>query len=117
MKPLAAKLVETFLPFNLFSTGDMFSEIMVTSTDRTTSPMLPLRRVKNLLVELYVATKRVTIPVRDQNECEYLCIDWSVWNVCGGDKNTTDMTNYIFRGQFTPPYSLLASTNFMRNHL
>lgn len=56
----AAKLlVEKMLPFNFFSSAEMFREMMGTASGGSTFPELSPRRVKHLITELYVATKKV----------------------------------------------------------
>ena len=56
----AKLVVEKLLPFSFFSSGDMFSEIMATASEgQTTFPAMPPRRVKHVITELYVATKKV----------------------------------------------------------
>ena len=57
----AKQVVEKLLPFNFFSEGEMFREMMATHAGNTTYPDLPPRRVKHLLVEMYCATKKVNV--------------------------------------------------------
>ena len=57
----AKQVVEKLLPFNFFSEGEMFREMMATHAGNTTYPELPPRRVKHLLVEMYCATKKVNV--------------------------------------------------------
>ncbi|CAB1099071.1 unnamed protein product [Ectocarpus sp. CCAP 1310/34] len=58
----AAKLVvEKMLPFSFFSSGGTFKEMMATATGTSSYPTLPPRRVKHLITELYVATKKVVV--------------------------------------------------------
>ncbi|CAM9505990.1 unnamed protein product [Ectocarpus sp. 8 AP-2014] len=60
---LAAKwIVEKFLPFDFFSTGTTWQELVGSLTAHTTPfPALPSWRMKHLLVELYVATKQAVL--------------------------------------------------------
>lgn len=59
---LAARmLVEKLLPFSFFSSGTTWKELIATavSADDTPFPALTSRRIKHLLVEMFVATKKV----------------------------------------------------------
>ncbi|CAM9669476.1 unnamed protein product, partial [Ectocarpus fasciculatus] len=60
---LAVKwLVEMFLPFDMFSAGTMWKELVGALNAYTTPfPELPPPRVKHLLIELYVATKQAVL--------------------------------------------------------
>lgn len=54
-------VVDKFLPFNFFSSGTTWQELAGLLTAKTTPfPALSSRRVKHLLVEMYVATKKVS---------------------------------------------------------
>lgn len=59
---MAAKMIiEKFLPFNHFSSGVMWEEMAGTLTAHGLPfPTLPPRRIKHLIVELYLATKQVS---------------------------------------------------------
>lgn len=58
---LCAKMVvDKFLPFSFFS-GNSWKDVMGLETaDDTPYPALPSRRIKHLLVEMFVATKKVS---------------------------------------------------------
>ena len=58
---MAAKMVvEKFLPFTFFSSGTAWTELVgVLTSGNTLFPVLPARRVKHIIVEMYVATKKV----------------------------------------------------------
>ena len=58
---MAAKMiVEKVLPFTFFSSGTAWTELVgVLTSGNTPFPALPARRVKYLIVEMYVATKKV----------------------------------------------------------
>lgn len=52
--------VEMFLPFSHFAASSMWDEMVgVMAGNGPTFPALPARKVKRLLVELYIATKKV----------------------------------------------------------
>ena len=63
---LAARMVvQKFLPFNFFSSGTTWQELIGTVTAKDTPfPPLTSRRVKHLLVEMFVATKKVSVGLR-----------------------------------------------------
>ena len=53
-------IVEKFLPFTFFSSSTAWTELVgVLTSGNTPFPALPARRVKHLIVEMYVATKKV----------------------------------------------------------
>jgi hypothetical protein len=53
-------VVDKFLPFSFFS-GNSWKDVMGLETaDDTPYPALPSRRIKHLLVEMFVATKKVS---------------------------------------------------------
>ena len=58
---MAAKMiVEKFLPFNFSSSSTAWTELVgVLTSGNTPFLALPARRVKHLIVEMYVATKKV----------------------------------------------------------
>ena len=58
---IAAKMiVEKFLPFTFFSSCTAWTEMIgVLTPGNPAFPALPARRVKHLIVEMYVATKKV----------------------------------------------------------
>ena len=58
---MAAKMVvEKFLPFTFFSSSTAGTEVVgVLTSGNTAFSALPARRVKHLIVEMYVATKKV----------------------------------------------------------
>ena len=58
---MAAKMiVDKFLPFIFFSSGTAWTELVgVLTSGNTPLPALPARRVKHLIVEMYVATKKL----------------------------------------------------------
>lgn len=58
---MAAKyVVEMFLPFSHFAASSMWDEMAVVMTGNGPKyPGLPARKIKHLIVELYVATKKV----------------------------------------------------------
>jgi len=54
-------IVEKFLPFTFFSSSTAWTELVgVLTSGNTPFPALPARRVKHLIVEMYVATKKVS---------------------------------------------------------
>lgn len=54
-------VVEKFLPFSFFSSGKSWRRtIGYEASGDTPYPKLPSKRVKHLLVEMYVATKKVS---------------------------------------------------------
>ena len=56
----AKMIVEKFLPFTFFSSSSAWTELVgVLTSGNTPFPALPARRVKHLIVEMYVATKKV----------------------------------------------------------
>ena len=56
----AKMIVEKFLPITFFSSGTTWTELIgVLISDNTPFPALPVRRVKRLIVEMYVATMKV----------------------------------------------------------
>lgn len=59
---MALKLVvEKCLPFDFFSSGSAWDELMGVLTSTTTAfPKISARRVKHLILEAYVATKEVS---------------------------------------------------------
>ena len=59
---MAAKMIiEKFLPFNHFSSGVMWEELSgVLTAGGLLFPPLPPRRIKHLIVELYLVTKQVS---------------------------------------------------------
>ncbi|CAN0031201.1 unnamed protein product [Scytosiphon promiscuus] len=55
-------LIEKFLPFNFFSSGTAWGELMAALTSTSAAfPIVSARRVKHLIVEAYVATKEAAI--------------------------------------------------------
>ena len=53
--------VEKFLPFSFFSSSAAWQELVgVPTMENTSFPALSPRRIKHLLVEMYVATKKVS---------------------------------------------------------
>ena len=60
---LAVKMVvEKFSPFSVFSTGTTWQELVgVVAGKETPFPQITPRHVKHLLVEMYVATKKVSV--------------------------------------------------------
>ena len=54
-------VIEKFLPFSFFSSGSTWQELVGLLTSNTTHfPPLSSRRIKHLLVGMYVATKKVS---------------------------------------------------------
>ena len=52
--------VEKFLPFSFFSSSAVWQELVgVLTKENTSFPALSPRRIKHLLVEMYVATIKV----------------------------------------------------------
>lgn len=62
---LAVKmLVDKCLPFSFFSSGTAWTQLMALVTAETTPfPELSSSRVKHLLVEMFVATKKVGVVI------------------------------------------------------
>ena len=58
---MAAKMiVEKFLPFTFYSSGNAWTELVgVLTSGNTPFPALSARRVKHLIVGMYVAPKKV----------------------------------------------------------